>query len=136
MPDSNYQNFSDLPSIANEGDQAIVAASGAVAARYEYANLSAITSFSFKFGGDNSFLQTTGKTSSFTDSSNPFTVEFWSYIEDSARAYPIFTIQDDIVSTTVSCLAGNTLTSVSGIVSAPVSNYSTLYQTSEYCVTE
>ena len=91
MPDSagNYQNFSDLPSIANEGDTAIVAASGAVPARYEYANLSAITSFSFKFGGDNSFLQTTGKTSSFTDSSNPFTAEFWSYIEDSVRAYPM-----------------------------------------------
>lgn len=132
MPDSNgnYINFSDLPS--SEVEEGAVAFTNSPLGSWEYANLSAITSNSFRFGGNGSFLQTTGKTSSFTDSANPFTIEFWSYIEDSARTYPVFTIQDVITSNTISCLAGNSLTSVNNIVHAPVSNFSQLYQTSEF----
>ena len=90
---TKYNLLSDLPPVPDVGDNAFVEETSKL---YVSLDLSTITSNSFEFYGNNSFLETDGFSSTFTNQSDPWTIEFWSYVTDNTDPQPIFSIQKNL----------------------------------------
>ena len=90
---TKYNLLSDLPPVPDVGDNAFVEETSKI---YVSLDLSTITSNSFEFYGNNSFLETDGFSSTFTNQSDPWTIEFWSYVTDNTDPYPIFSIHKNL----------------------------------------
>ena len=90
---TKYNLLSDLPPVPDVGDNAFVEETSKL---YVSLDLSTITSNSFEFYGNNSFLETDGFSSTFTNQNDPWAIEFWSYISDNTDPQPIFSIQKNL----------------------------------------
>ena len=90
---TKYNLLSDLPPVPDVGENAFVEETSKI---YVSLDLSTITSNSFEFYGNNSFLETDGFSSAFTNQSDPWTIEFWSYVTDNTDPQPIFSIQKNL----------------------------------------
>ena len=126
-----YNLVSDLPIDPEVGDAAFVVENKS---HYISEDLSTFVAYSFKFNHQaSSRLDVINGTNSFTNTNDPFTVEFWSF-NQTLSDDPIFSIIDPITTNTFIDASSNNIsfTVGSNLNSFVHSPYSTEYITSEY----
>jgi hypothetical protein len=126
-----YNLVSDLPIDPEVGDAAFVVENKS---HYISEDLSTFVAYSFKFNHQaSSRLDVINGTNSFTNTSDPFAVEFWTFNETLSDD-PIFSIIDPVTTNTFVDASSNNVsfTVGSNLNSFIHSPYSTQYITSEY----
>lgn len=129
---SIYDNIIDLPvdETVEVGDVAFVKENYKF---YNFLDLSLEKTYSYTFGGVSSYLKTTDVLVDFIDSSDEFTIDFWTYITEN-NSYPVFSVEALDYSYTLEDQIGNNLSTYGTVKSLFFSPYDSDL-TSEYFYT-